>query len=133
MRRNGVGQPLVVALPTGFKAHLDAEAFHKAMSAVSYPAGLAPRLIFHQLQAGADKASPGARWGGDLGRRWVFFVDGANVVRMSQRFTGAKAIGQVGLEHWMKVFRDFGDPERTLPTYARPAPSGADSEGEADK
>ena len=65
---------------------------------------------------------------GDLGRRWVFFVDGSSVVRMAQPFTSARGISQQQLEHWMTVFRDFGHPERKLPDFSRPAPEGEDEQ-----
>lgn len=133
MARSGVAQPLIVALPLAYKDLLDRPRFEAEMLEASHEAGVAPRIIFHKIQADAPEEGeePLDRFrSGDRGRRWIFFVDGSNVIRMSNTFTTARAISQDTLEHWLTVFRDYGQPERQLPEYARPAPEG---DGEEDE
>ncbi len=136
MARNGVAQPLVVALPEDFKEHLDRDAFEGALRDASHESGVPPRIIFHRIRSAEvsdNDDKPLARFkSGDRGRRWIFFVDGASVVRMSQPFTSAAAISQDMLEHWLTVFRDYGQPERKLPEFSRPAPEPEDDAEEGD-
>ncbi len=133
MARNGVAQPLVVALPVAYEEFLDRPAFEEAMNDASHEAGVAPRIIFHRIRAQTEEENdaPLQRFtSGDRGSRWIFFVDAANVVRMSQPFTSAGAISQEKLEHWLTVFRDYGQPERKLPPFSRPPAEEAEDEDE---
>lgn len=56
----------------------------------------------------------------DANRRWMIFVDHANVVRFLQPFYGSEGSLEERLTHWLTVYRDHGRPERELPQVERP-------------
>jgi hypothetical protein len=78
-----------------------------------------PELLLHDF---LPPESP------DVGKRWLFFVDPAGVIRVAAPFSSQVAAFGDRLEHWMTVFRDHGRPARDLPSLERPALEEAEEE-----
>ena len=56
---------------------------------------------------------------GDRGKRWLFFVDPAGVIRHAGSFAVLSTRLDPGLELWIDALRDFQEPERELPEISR--------------
>jgi hypothetical protein len=55
----------------------------------------------------------------DLGKRWVFFLDAAGVARFARPAYVLGGSFDPDLNHWLRVYRDYGRPPRDLPQPSR--------------
>lgn len=135
MRRRDVVQPLLVALPERYRPALDIAAFEADLAGVAADGLSAPRVIFHAVEPretaeGSPVEDEFAR-SIDQGRRWLLFLDAADVVRNAVPWIGSTTLEDKSIEHWLSVFRDHGHPERPMPSAER-APEEADGEADED-
>ncbi|MEM9803210.1 MAG: hypothetical protein AAGA20_23025, partial [Planctomycetota bacterium] len=116
MERREVVQPLVVALPERFREAVDVAEFEAELAAAS-AAGIAPpRVVFHSVGVTRREDERSAI---DRDGRWLLFLDDADVVRELVMWTGSSALEDDRLRHWLRVFRDHGQPDRGLPAPTR--------------
>ena len=145
MRREQPTQPLVVAFPAslGAKARAELEAAarkelgekvelraHAVRSSAAPPPADSPKDVDTKPANGAAKdgepvkpdASGDVKADAAASSRarslWLLFLDQAGTVRAASRVSTAKPASDEFLR-WLRVFREHGRPERTLPSIER--------------
>ncbi|MEZ6013762.1 MAG: hypothetical protein R3F49_01495 [Planctomycetota bacterium] len=107
-RAGGIVQPLTIAAPRGIgPERLGALRLHAA--SLDPPV----EVVTHDLGAAAVGEAL------DQAKRWLFFVDASNVVRVTLPWVDGAALREQSLVHWLTVFRDNGAPPRDLPPVER--------------
>lgn len=117
--REGAPQPLILAVPGGTT---DEE--RAALEALLLELQPRARLVVHGFAAGGDADSRP-----DQDKRWILFLDPGGVVRFAAAFASQRGGLHERLLHWLRVFRDVGQPARDLPALPRPAKTPVDRDG----
>ena len=119
--REGIPQPFVVVVPRRIgEDHVAQIRAHYAEKFTDPPA-----LLVHEF---TGEIPPGMDDAPDRFKRWLFFVDSADIVRIATPFMMAQGGFDNRLLHWLTVFRDHGRPARALPEVPRFVPEAEDGE-----
>jgi hypothetical protein len=108
LERTGFPQPFAVAVPAAIG--------EERVAALREELGCT--LVTHALPPWSGEGDPETP---DMNRRWIFFVDSSNVIRVVLPLAAILLRPDFDdpLLHWLEVFRDHGRPERDLPEYGR--------------
>lgn len=121
--RDGVPQPFVVIVPetVGEEERRGIETVLAAELDTPIP------VLRHALPGEARGEGGGIP---DHGKRWLFFVDSSDIVRVAAPFLTQSTDFSDRLDHWLRVFRDHGRPVRELPEVPRWEPEPDEDEEE---
>jgi hypothetical protein len=111
-RKDGLTQPIVLALPAAFGDLRDLE----QSLLDEFDGDARVRVLPHGFDGRPNAAGSESP---DLNKRWLMFVDAAGVVRVCQPYVSLGSGFEGRLGHWLTVFREHGQPARELPAVER--------------